>query len=354
MSDAAAADEAEALVASFFPCARAPPPVVGRSRCLLVGAAGTGKTSLLLQLALNRARLGLCTLFVSCGPPLDTRPPARPRVVSEADEPPEDEEHLLSRIYIKHCATWPQLREVLTSLHLPAAVPSFAADGPPRGLIVDGLSALFASRGAAAARHDLSQSAPSPSKPEQQRTSMFLALALALAAHAADHLDAAAAASAAAAEAAAAGASAPMDAVASTEPPAPCEPALLVVSCSAPAPEAELAGRWLPTVLRTAPTGRQQGTFTLRCRQSAPGADEAALVYRFEPGKRLELMRGPAELLALPPPNVGPFGASPRGAATSQGRESDGARTPARAPPLTAPPSSGESHMQPPLASAVY
>ena len=349
MSDAAEAEEAEALAASFFPCARAPPPVVGRSRCLLVGAAGTGKTSLLLQLALNRARLGLCTLFVSCGPPLDTRPPARPRVVSESDEASEDVDHLLRRIYIKHCATWPQLRETLASLHLPAAVPSFAADGPPRGLIVDGLSALFASRGAAAGRNDLSQSAPSPSKPEQQRTSMFLALALALAAHAADHLDAAAAAEAAAAGAAAA--SSPVD-VASTEPPAPCEPALLVVSCSAPAPEAELAGRWLPTVLRTAPTGRQQGTFTLRCRQGAPGADEAALTYRFEPGKRLERMRGPAEHLALLPPNVGPF--SPRGAAASQGRESDVVRTPARALPVAAPPSSGESQPQPPLASAVY
>ena len=99
------------------------------------------------------------------------------------------------------------------------------------------------------------------------------------------------------------------------------EPALLVVACSSPAPEVELAARWLPMVVRAAPTGRTAGTYALRCSQGALGAVEDELYYRVGPNGITRLdetergmhpladqfgpgvaMRTPAKR-ALPPPS---------------------------------------------------
>ena len=59
-------------------------------RCLLIGPPGSGKTSLLFQHAFNRARRGLSTLYVACGPrdSLTVRPPARPRLGEAAAATP--------------------------------------------------------------------------------------------------------------------------------------------------------------------------------------------------------------------------------------------------------------------------
>lgn len=275
-SDAASStDSTDVFLDHCFPCDAALPSLAA-PRALLLGPHSAHTSSLLFQMAYNRARRGLSTLYVACGN-LNELPPTKPRALGEIHH--QDDADFMRLICIKHISSWNELKELLSSLHLPSAKPAFVADGLPRGLILDGVSSLFQSRAATGSEcmsqpAAASQTTPSPGKPEHQRTNMFIALALALAAHAADHLDAVAAAAAAP--------SIPTDAAPS--PPSSAhtsvEPALLIVSCSAPAPEVELSTRWLPMVVRVAPTARGAGTYTLRCRHGALGIAEAERYYR--------------------------------------------------------------------------
>jgi hypothetical protein len=331
-----------ASLASFFP-SEAPPPLLSTPRCLLVGPATAGTSSLLFQQAYNRARHGLSTLYVVCGEDdsFATRPPARPRSLGDASD---EDDVLLARIHLKYCATWAALREVLASLHL--AAPAFAA-GMPRGLIIDGLSALFAPpKGTSGSGADLSQHTPSPTKPDQQNSTMFLALALALAAHAADHLDQAAAVAAAAAAPPQLlalpqpGHAAPLPPPHAPSPPP--DPTLLIVACTAPAPELELADRWRLRLLRASPAGRTPCTFSLSAVRGPHLDDLERLYYRLD--RLTTTARSQLELLhdvdALHP------------LADQFGPLTDAARTPARA---AAPLARGAvASSQPPLASAVF
>lgn len=284
----------------LFPStASSPPPrlAVNSHRILLVAPADAGKTSMLLQLALNRARRGLSSLLVSCGPAdgLALHLPARPRLSSAAPSDTtassaaragldSEESKLLRLVHIKYVATWPELQQVLASIHLPEARPA-AADSLPHSLLIDGLSSLFTSRFEAAAGGPGSQAVtPSPSKPEQQSATMFLALALAMAAHAADHLD----------SVLASGAHARATAGTTTANPASAaEPALLVVACSRRhAPEPELAARWLPTLLQAAPASspREGRQFVVTCRRTCSTRDEGYCRYVHEPATELKLL----------------------------------------------------------------
>lgn len=302
----------------FFPATASPPmasETLPASRMLLVGPPDSGKTSLLLQLAFNRARRGLTSLLISCGPPdgLAMHPPARPRcsssttgaenssVTSGAIDP--EESRLLRLVHIKYVATWPELQEVLASLHLPEAQPDHA-EGLPRGLFIDGLSSLFL-RGLDALHGDVSSqvATPSPSKPEQQRATMLLALALALCSHAADYLEAAASrATVPASAASSSGALVPSEMLpmpTATTPGPPggsIESFLLVVACSTKhAPEDTLAGRWLPVVLKAMPISVSRGgghssVYTLSLRHSGSSCNEASCHYKHVPGRSLELL----------------------------------------------------------------
>ena len=325
MADSSAEDSdvTARLLDHCFPSDGALPPLAV-ARGVLLGPLSAHTSSLLFQLAYNRARRGLSTLYIACGD-LAGRQTVRPRALCAVHQ--NHDAALLKLISIKYVTSWSELRTLLSSLHHPAAAPAFAADGLPRGLIIDDLSTLFARRTTAGGTPSdgVSQATPSPSKPEHQNTTMFLALALAMASHAVDYLDAA---SAEAAAAAAATAPPPMPIGSMSPPPPPRvaasrEPSLLVVACSSPAPEVELASRWLPLVLRTAPAGRTAGAYALRCCHGALGAAEAELYYRIGPTgltllddaeRRLHPladqfgpMRTPAR--ALPPPS-GPHGES--------------------------------------------
>lgn len=274
--------------------AAAPPRLaVGSHRILLVAPPDGGKTSMLLQLAFNRARRGLSSLVVSCGSAegLALHPPVRPRLstgagtsatpAASAAASAAEDTNLLRLVHIKYVATWPELQEVLVSVHVPQAMPA-TADSLPRAILIDGLSSLFTSSSDAAAGGPASHVAtPSPSKPEQQHTAMWLALAMAMAAHAADHLDAAAARD---------------PSVDGTAPPraAAPEPALLVVACSRSdsPPEPELASRWLPTLLQATPLppARESGRYVVSCRRTTSTLEEAYCHYVHVPAKELRLL----------------------------------------------------------------
>jgi hypothetical protein len=232
------------------------------ARCLLVGPPVCGVSSLLFQHALNRARNGLTTLVILCGPP-EPRPPAKPRA-GEAD----DMNELLRMIFVKQVERWDTLRELLAALHLPSSVPPFAK-GLPQGLIIGNLSSLFAPSQATATssqQQQQQQHTPSPSKPAHHHVAMHLALALALAAHAADLLDQSTA-----------GQPPPQDGAAAPPPPPPPPdgalrpPAsLLIVSCSGlSAVEVQTSSRWLPTELRATGGGAQ-------CQLARPRAERDA------------------------------------------------------------------------------
>ena len=171
---------------------------VAASRSLLTGPPSAGMTSLLFQHALNRAHHGASTLYVACGSDAAERlrlsPPIRPRLTAAAVCTAAEEEEvalLLRHVHVKYCATWPALRDVLVSLHLPETMPSHT-DRLPDGIIIDDLAALFAVGRGDAASGAVSHSpvaTPSPSRPEQKRVAMMMAASLALAAHAVDYLD---------------------------------------------------------------------------------------------------------------------------------------------------------------------
>jgi hypothetical protein len=284
-----------AFLESFFPPTHPADgggvtPETAYSRCLLIGPPTTGKSSLLFQYAFNRARQGLSTLYIICGARdhLLAQPPARPRVSAEPCTVYEDEAaHALQLIHIKHVATWSELRDVLAHLHMPEAMPE-GVDVLPRGLIIDSLSSLFSplrEAAATASGRGSHQPTPSPSRPEQQRVTMFLALALSLAAHAADFLDSVAGRG----TAQSATAAVPMGS--GSADPGP-ELTTLLISCSTPAPEIEMGGRWLRTLLRVEPAlSRGPGWYTLSSRIDGVSADDARVVYRYTPGRRLELFR---------------------------------------------------------------
>lgn len=258
----------DAMLKSFFPLRKSEHACW--PRLMLAGVDRRHVSSLCMQHAFNRGRRGLTTLYISCGPdqPLATHPPVRPRCLgcSEA-EGGEDlsvgEEEVLQSIHIKYCATWVELRDVLTSFHLADSAPTFAADEPPpHGIIIDNLPALF---GSLTGEERLPQPAhtPSPSKPEQQKLAAFLAMALGLASHAADYLD-----DADAAAAAASNTYLGLGAVRPDHDRPVREPAMLLVACAGPQatwPEPALVQRWLPIVLRSAPCERahRPGAHTL-------------------------------------------------------------------------------------------
>ena len=257
----------------------------------------------------------------------------------------------LSLIHIKYVSSWPELHEVLATLHLEEATPAAAQD-LPRALLIDGLPSLFRNlvRGGGDGRGPALATAvsgpphstlptPSPTKPEQQRLTMFLALALAVAAHAADYLDSPAA-------------------VARSPRPLPPDPVLLVVACSTPAPEVEMASRWLPTLLRVAPaapsaaggstSGARGALFSLTQKQNgALGEEEESVCYRYAPGRTLELIGGDAASTAEEPrtPHAGRHAAGAGGshavcACASGGGSISGA---ARRGPVPFTPSSGRA-----------
>lgn len=336
------------------------------ARCMLVGPPQCGKTSMLFQLALNRASRGLSTLYIACGArdSVEMRPPVRPRLPGPSSDSPlhstsgtaagssEDAMYrALSLIHIKYVSSWPELHEVLATLHLEEATPAAAQD-LPRALLIDGLPSLFRNlvRGGGDGRGPALATAvsgpphstlptPSPTKPEQQRLTMFLALALAVAAHAADYLDSPAA-------------------VARSPRPLPPDPVLLVVACSTPAPEVEMASRWLPTLLRVAPaapsaaggstSGARGALFSLTQKQNgALGEEEESVCYRYAPGRTLELIGGDAASTAEEPrtPHAGRHAAGAGGshavcACASGGGSISGA---ARRGPVPFTPSSGRA-----------
>jgi hypothetical protein len=226
------------------------------SRTLLVGPNAACNSSLLLQHCLHRARRGLSTLYVACSS-LEKRPPAKPRLIREHDLDDDADtstsmDELLRRIHIKQVSSWQELRELLCFLHT-SELTQYGEAGVPRGLVIDDLSALFAT---SAGDHP---SQLSPGVKQQTNTAMFLANALALAANAAEYLDV----------------SEYLDVT---------EPSSLLVACSSPAPEVELAERWLPTIVRVAIV--KPGVFALSCKRGALGDEEACVHCKYD-GKRI-------------------------------------------------------------------
>ena len=282
-------------------------------RMLLLGEGRSVISSLCMQHAFNRGRRGLTTLYIACGPdhPLANHPPVLPRCLgcTVEDNLSEGEEKILKSIQIKYCATWSELRDVLASLHLPEGAPDFVLDdAPPHGIVIDGLTSLFASltgderlpRAPAATPTPT----PSPSRPEQQRLAMFLAMAVGLAAHATDYLDEANYAAGAVA-ATLIGNGVPLDLGRTS----PREPANLLVACSsAPMPDAALFARWLPAVMHVGAVdaARHPGVYRLGARANAADAtDDATRYFRLKrwlevlsTNERQRLLYGPP----LPPP----------------------------------------------------
>ena len=158
------------------------------TRALLVGPPQSGKTSLLLQFAYERARRGLTTLFVCHSrEKLWAQRPVRPR---SGDEDEADAHNLgvLRRVQIKYIRSDRELRDLLISFHL-------GGDGVPHTLIIDDLLAIIAdpaSRPDATSPHSATQGSPAGPSPSKQAAcaNMHLALAAGLAAHAADFIDA--------------------------------------------------------------------------------------------------------------------------------------------------------------------
>ena len=296
-------------------------------RSLLLGPPGSGKTSLLLQLALNHARRGRSTLYVICGArdALATRPPARPRA-SNSGSGSDDAElvRLLTMIHVKYVESLSELRDLLTRLHLAEAMPP-GVSVLPHGLILDGVCSLLAPRDVVAAHTSAelsltSPAGPSPGRPEQRRAAMGLALALALASHATDLLDAAitpslgntAAVTSAgdgldAATTLAACGCTSLVLVPSEPPESPRERtpdrALLVVSWPTPFAEVELANRWLPATFWATALG-SSGLYRLECVRGTSTLNQESTVYRHASGKTLEML--PLEALDMLPPSATP------------------------------------------------
>jgi len=280
---ASAEEMSESLLSSFFP-ARGQPLDNGYAaharRCLLVAPNGSGRSSLLFQHALCRASRGQSTLYMFCGP-REQLTPARPTLMADHDEADadnaqlrkEEQKRLLRLIHIKYVETWEQLRDVLRDMHLTEARP-MGADSLPAALILDGLDALISMNLANADQGP--PATPSPSKPIVQAALMQMALGLALASHAADLLDAV-----------------HSPGVASTV--ATHQKTMLIVACTAPGPEAELASRWLSTFLRVTPLSAPrsglplQKLFRLRACRSALDAELACVHYTFD-GRMLQLV----------------------------------------------------------------
>ena len=246
-------------------------------RCLLVGPSGSGKTGLLFQYALNRAQLGHSTLYVHCGSrdQLVARPPPRPFLshphISGSRDPGGQERSVLERrllqmIHVKYAETWSQLRELFAELHLPEACPSWASRLPST-LIIDNIFSLSPAADALS---------PSPHKSLPCTSTRHSALLLALAAHAADALDTAIGAPAPSAHemhsagldatryGIATGQARAADLIASDasctgyEDNSSRERAVLLIACTAPGPEAELATRWCETIVRISALEQQQ------------------------------------------------------------------------------------------------
>jgi len=218
------------------------------TRTLLVGPPQSGKTSLLLQFAYERARRGLTTLFVCHSrEKLWAQRPARPRS-GDDDEADTHNLGVLRRVQIKYIRSDRELRDLLVSFHL-------GGDEVPHTLIIDDLPAIISdpsSRPDATSPHGATQGSPAGPSPSKQAAcaNMHLALAAGLAAHAADFIDAKygspsggggggggggiAAGGLGDAQAARAG-------------------GVLLVSCTAPtADTVQLLSRWLPAQLRVA------------------------------------------------------------------------------------------------------
>lgn len=216
--------------------------------------------------------------------------------------------HLLRRIHIKYASSWGDLREVLSSLHLRESMPP-NVDDLPDGLIIDGLGAFFAQRSSANA-----QATPSPGNPIMQRATMCLALAFAFCAHAADYLESA--------SARAKRKRSSMAASFGDDTAERSNRSVAIVACSTPIPELELAGRWLPTFLRTTPVPGGapppgHARFRLTSRRSVVGVEDAAVAYTHHPGQRLEL-------------DGLHWGRGPQGWLTPGGKNEQPTQTPAR------------------------
>ena len=322
-------------------------------RALLIGPAGCGKSSLLLQYALNRASRGLTTLYVHCGPPdsLAHQPPVRPRLAARSNAgtsaETNEEAQLFRMILIKYVESWADLRLVLATMHMAEAMP---ADAPmhtlPSGLLIDGLSSL-AGLGATAAGP--SQSTPSPIKFSSQHAAMSMALAFALAAHAADLLD---------------------EAILHPPQPSPLPPpgaarerAVLLITCTTPGPEADLACRWVNTMMRIIPV-RSSGAgscphYMIRATCGTLDTDIEEVAYAFDQ-RSLRLVDDAHEPSPLSQERMGPSPSRETHAAHERRTrqrltESLPARPPTSGSGSRGSPAAGAGASQlDPLASAVY
>jgi len=213
------------------------------TRTLLVGPPQSGKTSLLLQFAYERARRGLTTLFVCHSrEKLWAQRPARPRS-GDDDEADTHNLGVLRRVQIKYIRSDRELRDLLISFHL-------GGDGVPHTLIIDDLPAIIAdpsSRPEATSPHGATQGSPAGPSPSKQAAcaNMHLALAAGLAAHAADFIDAKYGSPSGGGGGGGVGAAGLADAQTARAG------GVLLVSCTAPTADMmQLLSRWLPAQLR--------------------------------------------------------------------------------------------------------
>ena len=190
------------------------------ARLLLSGPPRSGKSSLLLQLAYNRAARGEATLYVCASRELvEGRPPVRPREAAAASASASDDEARLRLIQIKYVSTAEQLRDLLCGFHLAAPAPASSAGGgsaagthaseaasparpspPISALLIDDLREIVLSP--SASPHKRLRDSPgdspgvatpvgaSPRRWQGGAPLMHLSSAVCLAAHAADYLDA--------------------------------------------------------------------------------------------------------------------------------------------------------------------
>ena len=367
-----------------------PPPI---GRCLLTGPPSCGKTSLLFQYAFNRARRGFTTLYISCGPRdrLALQPPAVPRLFAVGDEPSDSSGHqappigarrpragharqgsevqrLLRMIYVKHVEGWEQLAKLLGSLHTPDSMPS-GVNSLPDGLILDGLMSLFGPDAAAVAISTSQQPIPSPNKPSSQHAVMTSSLILALAAHAADFLDSRQAQGCDTDHSIGARCNTtPVDATARAieqdlTAPQPARPGAtpLLVACTVPGLESELASRWLPVQLQVSPVGQSwQGSrrrYSLRAKRGMVMDVAPPVEFAFD-GSALTLLpedngdhaQGPCSS------SVAEMGMRDERLMWTPAGSSGGARRRLSAKPSSGKPSSGQSsgEMDEPPSSVVY
>ena len=214
------------------------------TRTLLVGPPQSGKTSLLLQFAYERARRGLTTLFVCHSrEKLWAQRPARPRS-GDDDEADTHNLGVLRRVQIKYIRSDRELRDLLISFHL-------GGDEVPHTLIIDDLPAIIAdpSSRTATSPHGATQGSPAGPSPSKQAAcaNMHLALAAGLAAHAADFIDAKYGSSSGGGGGGGGGGIATGD----LDAPTARAGGVLLVSCTAPTADTmQLLSRWLPAQLR--------------------------------------------------------------------------------------------------------